>query len=428
MFYNQTLFSDIKHKEIKMSEIINNSKVRVENIKKALLELHNGISVEETRKKLSRLMEAAPYGEVVQAEQELIAEGIPVQDILKYCDLHSDALKGKIENTRVQNLPADHPVETFVKENVALQSVIASIKNSFNNVNLIKETTIPADMLLSIRSEFNSLMDIEKHYVRKENLVFPFLEKYQITGPPMVMWGKHDEVRQFLKSAQQIFSEIRVVTKTEFEGIIELALSPALKAIEEMIYKEEQILFPMCLDTFTEINWYDIYLQSQSIGYCLYAPTAEWKPDASVVNAAKPADNSKIELSTGSFSKEELEALFTSLPLDLTFVDKDDNVRYFSHGKERIFERSKAILGRKVQFCHPPTSVHIVEKILNDFKSGAQDSAKFWIPFKGKFVHIAYYAVRNEAKEYLGTLEVTQDIAPLKAIEGERRLLSYDDK
>ena len=333
-----------------------------------------------------------------------------------------------MKNSRVLNLPAGHPVETFVKENLALQSVIALIKNSFLNVNLIKEADIPFELVMKIRGEFNSLMDIEKHYVRKENLVFPFLEKYEITGPPMVMWGKHDEVRQFLKSAQQIFAELNVISKVEFQGIIEMVLSPVLKGIEEMIYKEEQILFPMCLDTFTEINWYEIYQQSESIGYCLYVPSEEWKPDSTVISSAKPADNSKIQLSTGTFSKEELEAVFSSLPLDLTFVDKDDNVRYFSHGKDRIFERSKAILGRKVQFCHPPSSVHIVEKILNDFKTGAQDSAKFWINLKEKLVHIAYYAVRNDTKEYLGTLEVTQDIAPLKALEGERRLLSYDNE
>jgi len=409
-----------------MSEIINNSKVRVENIKRTLLKLHNGISVEDTRKELSSLMETAQYGEVVQAEQELITDGIPAQDILKYCDLHSDALKGKIENTRVKDLPSGHPVDTFVKENLALQSVIASLKNSFNYINLIKELTVPTDVLMNIRSGFNALMDIEKHYVRKENLVFPFLEKNEITGPPMVMWGKHDEVRQFLKSSQIILGELLKPGKEEFTGIIELTLSPAVKAIEEMIYKEEQILFPMCLDTFTEINWYEIYMQSDSIGYCLYAPSVEWKPDSTPLETKFASDSSKIELSTGSFTKEELEAVFTSLPLDLTFVDKDDNVRYFSHGKERIFERSKAILGRKVQFCHPPSSVHIVEKILNDFKSGAQDSAKFWIDFKGKLVHIAYYALRSETGEYLGTLEVTQDIAPLKAVEGERRLLSYD--
>lgn len=408
-----------------MSEIINNSKVRVERIKKSLLDLNNGVSVEETRKQLSELMETAAYGEVVQAEQELIAEGIPVQDILKYCDLHSDALKGKIENTRTQNVPAGHPVDTFSKENLALQSVIASLKGNFNEVNQNK--VVSEKLLMQIRGNLNSLMDIEKHYVRKENLVFPFLEKYQITGPPMVMWGKHDEVRQFLKSAQKIISKITDVSREDLQGIIELMLSPAIKAIEEMIYKEEQILFPMCLDTFTEINWYEIDQQSDSVGYCLYAPAEEWKPDLAIVNSAKSADNSKVQLSTGSFSKEELESVLASLPLDLTFVDKDDNVRYFSHGKDRIFERSKAILGRKVQFCHPPSSVHVVEKILNDFKTGVQDSAKFWINFQGKFVHIAYYAVRNENKEYLGTLEVTQDIAPLKAVEGERRLLSYEN-
>ncbi len=409
-----------------MSEIINNSRVRVENIKKALLDLHKGISVAETQKKLSELMETATYGEVVQAEQELIAEGIPVQEILKYCDLHSDALKGKIDNTRVNDVPAGHPVETFVKENIALQSVIASIKGSLNSINFINEVKVPQDLILKIREGFNSLMDIDKHYIRKENLVFPFLEKYEITGPPMVMWGKHDEARSFLKSAQQILSELTEVEKEDFDGIAELTFLPAIKAIEEMIYKEEQILLPMCLDTFNEINWFEIYQQSDSIGYCLYAPAEEWKPSIETVSASKPADSAKIQLSTGSFTIEELEAVFASLPLDLTFVDKDDNVRYFSHGKDRIFERSKAILGRKVQFCHPPASVHIVEKIVNDFRTGAQDSAKFWINFKGKFVHIAYYAVRNEQREYLGTLEVTQDIAPLRAIEGERRLLSYE--
>ena len=408
-----------------MSVIINNSKIRVENIKKALLDLHKGISVEETRKRLNDLMEQAPYGEVVQAEQELIADGIPVRDILQYCDLHSEALKGKIENTRVNNVPAGHPVDTFTKENIALQSEIASLKALFNQIN--PEKGVEDSLLLKVRAGLNSLMDIEKHYVKKENLVFPYLEKYEITGPPVVMWGKHDEVRQFLKSAQNVFSEISQVSGAELEGIIELVLSPLIKAIEEMIYKEEQILFPMCLDTLTEIDWYEIYRQSDSIGYCLYAPAEEWKPGLSTIEQAKPADNSRIQLSTGSFTKDELEALFSSLQVDLTFVDKEDNVRYFSHGKERIFERSKAILGRKVQFCHPPASVHIVEKILNDFKSGAQDSAKFWINFKGKLVHIAYYAVRGTNKEYLGTLEVTQDIAPFKALEGERRLLSYED-
>jgi uncharacterized protein len=211
------------------------------------------------------------------------------------------------------------------------------------------------------------------------------------------------------------------------EGYFELVFNPAVKAVDEMIYKEENILFPMSMDVLTEHEWYEIYTQSDEIGYCLVSPSAEWIPeDVSAAVSESNTSNGRIQLSTGSFSSEELEGIFNSLPYDLTFVDKDDNVRFFSHGEERIFQRNKAILGRKVQNCHPPQSVHIVEQILNDFKSGVQDSAKFWIQMRGMFVYITYYAVRNKNREYLGTLEITQDIAPLQKLEGERRLLTYD--
>ncbi|RJP62208.1 MAG: DUF438 domain-containing protein [Ignavibacteriales bacterium] len=193
-----------------------------------------------------------------------------------------------------------------------------------------------------------------------------------------------------------------------------------------MIYKEENILFPMCLDTLTEIDWYEIYSQSDSIGYCLYAPEVKWKPEIDLPKEDKSITSNRVQLSTGSFTLNELEAVFKSIPVDLTFVDKEDTVKYYSHGKERIFERNNAIIGRKVQFCHPPSSVHIVEKILSDFKAGIEDEAKFWINFKDKYVHIAYYAVRGSQGEYLGTLEVTQDVNQYKQLEGERRLLTYD--
>jgi DUF438 domain-containing protein len=130
-------------------------------------------------------------------------------------------------------------------------------------------------------------------------------------------------------------------------------------------------------------------------------------------------------LPTGVFNLNELKSLFNTLPFDITFVDKDDIVRYFSHGNERIFQRSLAILGRKVQYCHPPSSVHIVEKILDDFRSGIQNKASFWINFQGKFVYISYYAMRDEKNEYLGTLEVTQDLTELRKLDGERRILEY---
>jgi DUF438 domain-containing protein len=129
---------------------------------------------------------------------------------------------------------------------------------------------------------------------------------------------------------------------------------------------------------------------------------------------------------TGSFKLDELIELFKTLPFDLTYVDKEDTVRYFSPGRERVFERSRAILGRKVQYCHPPKSVHIVNQIVKDFKAGKQDRARFWINLQGKLVYIVYYAVRNDDGDYLGTLEVTQDLTEVRELEGERRLLSYD--
>lgn len=409
-----------------MSELIDNTKQRVDQLKKLIKDLHNGVSVEETQQKLSDLIGSVPYGEVVRAEQELINEGLPQEEVLKFCDIHTDALKGKIDVSSARKVPAGHPVDTMSKENSALTKETGKIKMLFDKAGKIKPEEDASDLLLEIRSIFNSLMDVEKHYVRKENLVFPYLEKYNITGPPMVMWGKHDEVREFLKSSQKLFEESKTATGEELSGYIEFILAPAVKAIEEMIYKEENILFPMCLDAFTEIDWAEINTQSDEIGYCLFSPMEKWIPSVEGYSETPKTDVGKINLSTGSFSVEELEALFNSLPVDLTFVDKDDRVKFFSHGEDRIFERNRAILGRKVQFCHPPKSVHIVEQIVNDFKSGRQDSAKFWINIQNKYVHIAYYAVRNANKEYLGTLEVTQDIKQFREIDGERRLLTYD--
>jgi uncharacterized protein len=406
-----------------MSEIINNSRERVNELKTLILDLHNGVSLEETRKKLSELMASVPYGEVVQAEEELINEGLPSEEVLKHCDLHSEALKGNIDLSGVKPVPPGHPVDTFRKENKALMEVTDKVKHlKFRIKN-------GSSILMEIRSLFNQLTDIEKHYLRKENLLFSYLEKHEITGPPVVMWGKDNEIRTTLKYALDLLKEVKEASVEELEGYFDLAFLPAVKAIDEMIFKEENILFPMSLDALSEQEWFEIYSQSDEIGYCLISPSTEWKPEKShIAQQKKGATSDRIQLSTGSFTSEELEGIFGSIPYDLTFVDKEDNVRFFSHGENRIFQRNKAILGRKVQYCHPPQSVHIVEKILEDFKSGSQDSAKFWIPFNGMFVHIAYYAVRNSNGEYLGTLEVTQDLTPLQQVSGERRLLTYDEQ
>jgi DUF438 domain-containing protein len=192
-----------------------------------------------------------------------------------------------------------------------------------------------------------------------------------------------------------------------------------------MIYREEEILFPMSLDTLSDQEWYNIYQQSLEIGFCLYDPQEEWQPDNLEIKLEEEKEIKRIQLPSGSFTVHELTSILNTIPFDLTFVDKDDTVRYFTQGKERIFTRNRAILGRKVQNCHPPSSVHIVEKILEDFKSGKEDHARFWITMKGQLIIIEYYALRNDQGDYLGTLEVSQNLTEKRSLKGEQRLLSY---
>lgn len=194
-----------------------------------------------------------------------------------------------------------------------------------------------------------------------------------------------------------------------------------------MIFKEENILFPMSLQTLTENEWAEIWSASPQYGWCLVEPQTGYALPATVcaTTGAVPRDGT-IMMPTGHVSVEQLTAVLSTLPLDLTFVDAEDRVAFFSEGPDRIFARSKAIIGRKVQHCHPPRSADTVNKILEDFRSGRQNVAEFWIRLRGKFVHIRYFAVRNAEGRYLGTVELTQDLAPLHQLSGERRLLAYE--
>ena len=194
-----------------------------------------------------------------------------------------------------------------------------------------------------------------------------------------------------------------------------------------MIEREETILIPMCQSLFTEQDWERIHADSPRHGWCLVEPRARWRPPRPAESpdpAAMPGAEG-IDLGTGVLTLEQLRQIFATLPVDLTFVDNEDRVRFFSEGPDRIFVRSPVIIGRKVQHCHPPKSVDTVERILADFRSGAQSTAEFWITFQGRFVHIRYFAVRQDDR-YMGCLEVTQDVTRMRELQGERRLLAYD--
>ncbi|MBD3401955.1 DUF438 domain-containing protein, partial [candidate division GN15 bacterium] len=297
----------------------------------------------------------------------------------------------------------------------------------FDEIAAMSDDANPGEPLGHLRLRFSRLADVGKHYSRKENLLFPFLEQKGITGPPTVMWGKDDEVRAAVRAALEALDYEGEISAGDAKGMIELVLQPAVDAVREMIFKEEEILFPMCLDKLTEAEWYSIYQQSPEIGFCIYDPTDSWQPET--LEEASPQTGTgtdRVQFPSGSLNQLELQAILNTIPFDLTFVGADDTVKYFTQGRERIFERNRAIIGRKVQMCHPPGSVHIVQKIIDDFKAGRADHAPFWIQLHGKFIHIEYYAVRDEQGAYLGTLEVSQDLTAKRALDGEKRLLSYE--
>ncbi|MFH1052564.1 MAG: DUF438 domain-containing protein [bacterium] len=412
-----------------MSELINNSENRKKLLKHLILQLHEGTAPEQVRKQLMDLMQKIPYGEIVEVEQELINEGLPEAEVIKLCDIHGKVLEGNIDHTAAKEVPEGHPVDTFKKENIELSKVVDSLNNFLNEITADGKQ-ITADSLVSslnkIKGMFNALMDVDKHYQRKENLLFPFLEKKNITGPPKVMWAKHDETREKLKAAIEACNPEAIADNDDFQSAVEFLFKPAAEAVTDMIMKEDEILFPMAMDLLTDLEWYEIYQQTLEIGFCLYDPQVEWHPigvEDELVHSK--SDENLIQLPSGSFTPHELNALLNTLPFDLTFVDKDDKVRYFTQGEERIFARNRAILKRDVRLCHPPSSVHIVDQIINDFKTGKQDRAPFWINMHEQFIHIEYFAVRDENGEYLGTLEVSQNATGLRNLEGEQRLLSY---
>ncbi len=408
-----------------MSELIDNSQPRKSRLKELILQLHDGKDPEKVRQELIDTLDNIPYGEVVEVEQELIEEGLPQEEVFRLCDIHSAVLHGNVDLSAAADIPAGHPVDIFIHENKELKQVTGQIRN------LLKAVEDNADAKLDnylplLLEKYNLLLDVDKHYQRKEYLVFPYLEKKGITGPPQVMWGKHDEIRELIKGSLEILRTTDV-DREELLASADLILAPAITGVDEMVIKEEEILFPMCMDHLTEADWYHINNQTIEIGFCIYDPKEDWKPSGVDTDAIDTeTSGSGIQLPTGSFQLTELLKVLNTLPVDITFVDKNDKVKYFSQSADRIFTRSRAIINRDVRHCHPPSSVHIVEKILEDFKSGKETYAPFWIQMKGKFIHIAYYALKDDNDDYMGTLEVSQDLTAYRALEGEQRILSYE--
>lgn len=400
-----------------MSELVNNREKqmasidpeRLQLLRDIILRLHQGEDPRAVKELFRANFDTVDASEIIAMEQSLVDDGMDVMEIQKLCDIHADVFDGSIDEIHGivgDYLKPGHPVHVMKDENRGIEDTLNDIQKA-----------IEEDNRFALLSSLNILWDIDKHYSVKENCYFPLMEKYGFTAPPQVMWGVDDEIRDDLKSFKQGVEK----------GLIDVdAFNEVRKRIEDMIFKEEQILLPMILDVFTEDEWLQIAHDTKEIGYCIRVPEAKWVPNrrsfVDQYREDRALKSNNMHFKIGHLTMEELEGIMNHLPIDMTFIDKDDTVKYFNQAPDRVFVRSASVIGRTVQNCHPPRSVGTVESMLEDFKSGKSKSESFWIQMGEKFIHISYYAIFNDTNEYIGTLEVSHDVKQYRDLEGEKRL------
>ena len=331
-------------------------------------------------------------------------------------------------------LPEGHPLHTLMEEHGLILDFALKLRVAAENLQKAKGAGTVERLLESLDHLADHFKDSEKHYQREENVLFPHRERQGITGPPAQMWSEHDKIRELKKRFYSLAEEERPHDLARFKKDLMDVSNNLMNMLGMHFEKENNVLFPMALKAIQEKEWVEIIDGFDDIGYTIFTPitsrtvpkagkgggetTEEKRPRAAAIEPT----GDRIGLETGSFTREELETVLDTLPVDITFVGADEQVRYFSNSRERIFPRTKAIIGRKVQNCHPQKSVHVVQKILDDFRAGRRDVAEFWINMGERMIHIRYFALRRGGK-YLGTVEVSQDIAPLRKLQGDKRLL-----
>jgi len=403
-----------------MSELLENKK---RMLKELIMALHAGAHPDEMKEKFKEILKDIGPLEISKVEEELIKEGMPGEEVRRLCDVHLAVFRESLEKPKAE-APPGHPIHILLKEHELVKKFVEGIDSLFPRVEQANDFEGIEKELLKIEELLGHLKEYERHKVREENSLFPYLEKHGVTQPPSIMWTEHDEQRKEIKEASKTLESKESLEFEEFKRKLLTHLKNLTDLIPNHFYKEENILFPASLRLIGDREWQEIKASMDDLGYCYFTPKEAIRKRAELGKGIKEkAQEGEITFETGSMTKEELEAMLNSLPIDITFVDKEDTVRYFSQPKERLFPRAKAVIGRKLQQCHPQKSVHLLNQILDGFKSGERDLAEFWVDVKGRKIHIRYFAVRDSSGKYLGCVGIDQDITDIQKLEGEKRLL-----
>jgi PAS domain S-box-containing protein len=395
--------------------------IDVKNLVKDIIkQLHEGKDPEEVKRQFRSTLQKVSSTQIAQAEQELVKEGMPQKEIRKLCDVHLAVFRESLDKQQAQLESQNHPINVFMEEHKVILKYIEELRGIIKKVGEATSFDDVADEMHKLEHVSKHLMEVEKHNAREENVLFPYLEKHGISEPPAVMWAEHNELKEKKKQLLKLSeSHDRIAFKDFAEHLVDIG-GYITEALPSHIYKENHILYPAALQAIGDDEWREIRNQCDELGYCCFTPKYMKTEESKETQTSKET----IGFDTGSLIMEEVEGMLNALPVDVTFVDTEDTVRYFNKAEGRVFPRTKAVIGRKVQMCHPPKSIHVVNKVIDDLKNGRRSSADFWIDTNQRKIHIRYFPVRNQHGKFLGVMEVTQDITDIKKIEGERRLLN----
>ena len=395
-----------------------------EIVKNLIRKLHEGAAPEQLKEEFGKILERITPLELSLIEQELIKEGLSLEDVRKLCDLHIALFKERLEKQELST-PPGHPITILAEEHKRMLDIAERLGKLSGKLNAVR--TPGEEEIKMLRELSGELMESEKHYLREEYALFPILERHGVTEPPAIMRSEHEQIRQRKRSIRRLLDRVDSVNPQEFKRRLDRDIMELRRLLSGHFFKENNILFPTSLQLIKDEEWSEIRDVFDEIGYCCFTPPESTTP---IEFKRKPAEadfsGEVLRLDTGVLTIEELQAIMNTLPVELTFIDKNDEVKFFNRPKDRTFLRTKTIIGRKVQHCHPRKSVHIVNKILEAFRSGERDRAEFWIRLGDRFLYIRYFAVRDPKGEYLGTIEVTQDITKIKELTGEKRLLDWE--
>ena len=399
-----------------MPEFTDKQKERNKNILAFCMRILKAEKPAEAVEKYRDIMETITASDVIWLVDEMVKQNIPMPELKTGINKILNLFYNTLNNNPIET-PAKYSFLGYLSQNNhELDIRLKALKPLLKQINREPDNTVLIDTL---KDTFLDLYVFCHHYTIKENILFPVLEKnWKDYRCVQVMWSFHDDIRRNIKEINELLDKNKFEI-SEFNSLI----GDIFFDMYAIKFREEKILFPHILQTIPSDVLDKMLQESISFTWPFIKPDKE---KISITMNSEKNETGEIDLKTGLLLPEQIRWMLNHLPVDLTYVDENNKVKYFSSPKKRIFPRTNAIIGRDVKNCHPPESVHIVEQIVEAFREGKKDKADFWIKMNNEMILIQYFAIRDESGRYKGVIEVSQEVSGIKSLEGEKRLLDWE--